>query len=832
MSEGSRRQPAASSDPLRASRRRFARRVWWLALPLVLLALAAAWPVADWWVCLPDDLRATYVGRGSCVECHAVEVEQWTGSDHDRAMDLATDDTVLGDFNDAEFTHNGITSRMFRVGSKFMIRTEGPDGQMADFEIKYTFGVRPLQQYMVEFDRPADMPHSEIARLQVLRISWDTAKKQWIDCPPPDARQRLSVDDPMHWTGVSQRWNFMCAYCHSTNLQKNYDPETGLYRTTFSEIDVSCETCHGPASIHVDLARSNSWFWDRKRGYGLARLKGADTRPEIESCAPCHSRRRVLQADYRPGESYYDYFNNELLESTTYYADGQIMDEDYEYGSFLQSKMYHKNIRCSDCHNPHSIRLKQDGNQVCTACHQHPAALYDTPKHHFHKSDSTGASCAECHMPETTYMEVDPRRDHSIRIPRPDLSVALGVPNACTRCHLSDAKISDEKRATLRQYRDWIDAARRGDQEVQAELARLDRWMLESMQKWYRKESWGDSFAYALDGGRRRRPGSESALAAVAADRKLPAIVRASAIWERGQLPDARSLQPEIAALGDPDPQVRAAAAARFFDAIPQVGDRHLDPGEAAAIRDNIAPLVRQLVPLLADPQRAVRVETARVLARVPRQLTAELLNGNQREQLDHALEEYVAGVLEANDRGGAHLELGALYETLGREADALAAYRTALRVEPAMTGPRSNLAGLLERICQRELEGTAGGQPTPAVRAMQSEIERLRREELELLARDARLVPESAAIQYRYALALYLDGQPEPAEQALREACRLEPENDQFLHFLVLFLDKYERYNEALTAANRLVQLRPGVPAYVRLVQEIRDRQSGSDQK
>ena len=529
-------RPGADTDPL-PSRWRVSTWLWLLAVPF---ALVGVWLFVDWWSCLPDDVQATYVGRGSCAECHAAEVEQWTGSDHDRAMELATDDTVLGDFKNAEFTQHGITSRMYRDGKKFMIRTEGPDGNLADFEIKYTFGIRPLQQYMVEFDRPADMPEGEIARLQVLRISWDTVKKQWINVPPPDVPEKLSPDDPLHWTGIAQCWNNMCAYCHSTNLQKNYDVESATYHTTFSEIDVSCEACHGPASVHVELARSNSWFWDRKRGYGLARLKTLDSRPQIDSCALCHSRRGMLYPDFRPGDHYHDYFDNELLEESTYYADGQIMDEDYEYGSFLQSKMFQKGIRCTDCHNPHSIRLKQDGNRVCTACHQHPAAKYDSPAHHFHKSDSTGASCAECHMPETTYMEVDPRRDHSIRIPRPDLSVALGTPNACTRCHLSDAKISDEKRATLPQYRDWIDAARRGDEEIKSELARIDKWMLESMQEWYKKETWGDSFAYALQAGRQRTADAEVALANLAGDRKLPAIVRATAIHQRGSLADGR----------------------------------------------------------------------------------------------------------------------------------------------------------------------------------------------------------------------------------------------------------------------------------------------------
>ncbi len=569
------------------------------------------------------------------MECHAAEVQQWTGSDHDRAMDVATDATVLGDFHDVEFTHHGLTSRMYRSGSKFMVYTEGPDGKMTDFEVKYVLGVRPLQNYMVEFDRPADMPANEIARLQVLRITWDTVKKEWFYLPPPDVPEKLDPQDVLHWTGIGQCWNNMCAYCHSTDLQKNFDVETLTYHTTFSEIDVSCEACHGPASLHVELARSNSWFWDRKRGYGLAQLKTADTRPQIETCAPCHSRRSVQAPHFQAGEHYYDYFNNELLAEATYYPDGQILDEDYVFGSFIQSKMYHKDIRCTDCHNPHTARLKQDGNKVCTSCHQHPVAKYDTPAHHFHKSDSTGASCVECHMPETTYMEVDPRRDHSIRNPRPDLSLELGTPNACTRCHLSDAKISDEKRRTLRQYHDWIAAARDGDDEIRSELARIDKWMLESMQKWYKKESWGDSFATALQSGRRGQADAEDLLASVAQDRKLPGMVRATAIQQRGLLPPVRSFVPEVNALKDEDPQVRAAAASRFYEQFPSLQSEYLDPTQQRRLSEQLGPLVRPLVPLLDDPRRVVRAEAGRVLAGLPSPLAGTLLNGAQREKLD-----------------------------------------------------------------------------------------------------------------------------------------------------------------------------------------------------
>src|SRR4029453_6282251 len=315
------------------------RRMRMVAILTVLSSLAAAAVWADWYYGLPDDSEATYVGRQACIDCHREQHGAWTGSHHDLAMDVATDASVLGDFNDARLEHYGVTSRMFKRDGKFFINTEGPDGKLADFEIKYVFGVAPLQQYMVEFDRPADMPAGEVGRLQVLRVSWDTKAKKWFHLDPPDVHEKLDPSDDLHWTGIAQRWNNMCADCHSTNLRKNFDMATLTYHTTWSEIDVSCEACHGPASLHVQLAKAPSPFWDRKRGYALAHLKAEGTslaasQGQIQACAPCHSRRRVVSGGYTAGCNYHDYFTNELLTSTSYHADGQIPERVYKFGPF------------------------------------------------------------------------------------------------------------------------------------------------------------------------------------------------------------------------------------------------------------------------------------------------------------------------------------------------------------------------------------------------------------------------------------------------------------------------------------------------------------------
>jgi len=786
------------------------------AFSLVLL-IGGGLVFADWWSTVPDDVTPTYVGRQSCVQCHRQQYELWQGSHHDLAMDIATDATVLGDFDNAELQHFDVTSRFYRQDGKFMVHTEGPDGELGEFEVKYVLGVTPLQQYMIEFDRPDDMPAHEIARLQVLRLCWDTEREEWFYLPPPDVDEKLPPDDVLHWTGVTMRWNTSCADCHSTNLQKNYDVDTQTFHTTFSEIDVSCEACHGPGSLHVELAESRSLFWDRKRGYGLAKLKDTSSRPQIDTCATCHSRRQAsLAADFRPGENFYDYHANALLSEGLYYADGQILDEVYVHGSFLQSKMYHKGIRCTDCHDPHSTRLLHNGNQVCTSCHQHSAGKYDAVQHHHHDPGTIGASCVECHMPSRTYMEVDPRRDHSIRVPRPDLSVQLGTPNACSGCHLDQGGLDPQRQAELSEYADWLEAAAAGDEEVSAALDRVNEWSNRWFTEWYGvKEDASDHFALALAGAREGDPAAADELIRVASDRREAAIVRATCVFELGQYGSEKSRALSLDLLDDPEPQVRAAALANLQD-LP--ADR----------------LVRAAVPLLDDPMRLVRTEAARLLAR----LSPADIRGSDRRRLREVLEEVEAGWLVNNDRAGAHLMLGVLHTDQGDFEQAIRDYETAMELEPLTVGPRSNMAELLERRAV-ELESAAarsaqsgdprGQQFMQTAFQLRNRVATLRREELDLLARDVQLVPNNAQLRYRYGLLLYLHNREAEAEEQLATACRLAPNAPEFAMALALLYQKQERYGEALDQARRMLELRPEDPIARRLVDDLRQQANGT---
>lgn len=739
----------------------------------------------DYWSARPEGIEATFVGRSSCIECHQNEAETFRGSHHDLAMDLATEQTVLADFDNVTFENDGIVSRMFRDGERYMIHTEGEDGTMQDFHVKYVFGVEPLQQYMVEFDRTPDMKEDEIPRVQVLRLTWDTAKKEWFYLRPPDVNEKLEPDDPLHWTGIGQRWQTMCADCHSTNLKRNFDSKTNQYHTTFSEIDVSCEACHGPGSLHVELAQSKSLFWDRRYGYGLAKLKGEDAEPQLQSCAPCHSRRGLLDADFHAGDQYCDHFQLELLQEDTYFADGQIKDEVYVYGSFVQSKMYHKGIRCTDCHDPHSLKLKHPGNETCTSCHQHSAGKYDVPSHHHHVPGTEGAKCVNCHMPERTYMAVDPRRDHSLRVPRPDLSVSLGTPNACSGCHVKDQlqSLPETKQGSLKEYADWIQQAEQGDQQIASLIAKTDQWCDQACENWYGSErKKPEHFAETIAKYRKNvETGNPQTISdsiksmlklANQNDAQSPAIARASALNELAAsgTPNAFPAAVTILKKDSESPLVKAAAINLLMNAPPTITRR-------------------ALMPLLNSELKLLRNEAARVLVASG---TYQNLSSNEQTRINLALRGVKESLMAASDRAGAHLGWAMLCEGQGRFEEAVDAYRTAIRVEPNTTGPRSNLSSLLERV--------ASQQPPQQATALLKEAETLREQELPLLERDANLAPDNASVQYRFGLALYLAGKMDEAMERLEKSVELEPEVPDFRQARDLLKEKLQQLEKDQT--------------------------------
>jgi predicted CXXCH cytochrome family protein len=731
---------------------------------------------------------ATYVGGQACAGCHAQAAERWRGSHHDLAMQPATEVTVAGNFKDARFTYAGVTSIFFRRDGKFLVRTDGPDGRLQDFEIAYTFGVFPLQQYLIAFPD---------GRLQALSIAWDSRPRpeggqRWFHLYPG---QRVTHRDELHWTGPSQNWNHMCAECHSTDLRKNYDPATRRFATRYAEVNVACEACHGPGSRHVAWARKEG-DWQRLDGgakgltialderRGVTWAISADTGNaqrtppgrqgrEVEMCGRCHSRRGQFSDDYVPGRPLGDTHRIALLEERLYHPDGQIRDEVYEYGSFRQSRMFQQGVTCSDCHDPHSAKLRAPGRQVCLGCHA--ASKYEAASHHFHPPGSRGADCVGCHMPTATYMVVDPRHDHSIRVPRPDLSVALGVPNACTACHAD----------------------------------RPAAWAARQVEAWYGRPARGyQRFAEALRAGAAGSPGAAALLAALARDGDQPAIARASALERLGPSASPAALEAARAGLSDTDPLVRRAAAGA------------LDGTDPAA-------RIGLLAPLLDDRVRDVRMEVARALADAP----TDRMTAAQRQALERGLAEYVRAQQFNADRPEGHLNLGLLHATQGRPVEAEAALRTALQIDPRFAPASVNLADLYratgrdaegERVLRAALEQDA--RSAPARHALGLLLVRQRRmpEALAALAEAARLAPDSARYGYVYAIALHEAGQVKPATEVLERVLARHPYDRDTLTALTAYWQQQGQPRRALAYARRLAELEPASAEIRRLVERL----------
>jgi predicted CXXCH cytochrome family protein len=623
--------------------RLFSRRSIILALAVVAVAAVGVlgW---GWFETVPPQVAAnpTYVGRETCAECHQPQYHAWLGSDHERAMDIATETTVLGDFNDASFEYQGVTTRFFRKDGKYWVNTEGPDGQHHNYEVKYTFGVRPQQQYMVEFPD---------GRVQVLRESWDVNNKKWFYVTPPDVvNERILPGDPLHWTGIAQNWNTTCADCHSTDVHKNYDPGKNTYHTSWQEINVGCEECHGPGSVHVDLARRWSPFWDRKIGYGLPHLKDKNLEVQTEMCAKCHARRYQVHEDFRPGRPLFDHYEPVTLAAGLYQADGQILDEVYEYDSFLQSKMHANRVLCTNCHDPHSLKVKFTGNKLCAQCHD--PAKFDTVGHHHHQEGTPGAQCINCHMPTRMYMVIDERRDHSFRVPRPDLSVALGTTNACNHCHTKPEEPA--------------------------------QWAADAITKWYgpRKPNEAPHWGPAIAAGRSGEPAGEKLLMDLLKRNTTPPIVKATAIELLGNYPSSESINVRRDELHDSNPQIRLAA----LHAIP------------ATSQDL---LVADLASLLGDPTRGIRIAAAAQLAQQP----LEKLTDSQRQAFEKAMVEFRESQKLSLDHAGAHLSLASADRQHGRIEEAIEHLTTAIKLEPYLTGARAELASLMKQYGGSEAE-------------------------------------------------------------------------------------------------------------------------------
>jgi predicted CXXCH cytochrome family protein len=729
---------------------------------------------------------ADYAGSAVCARCHEAEAKAWKASQHAHAMQEATDATVLGDFNNAEASHFSSKARFTRKDGRFFVATEGKDGKEAEFAVKYTFGVDPLQQYLVAFPD---------GRLQALPYAWDTRPKvaggqRWFHLYPSED---IPPVDPLHWTAPQQNWNYMCAECHSTDVHKNYDAAKDSFKTTFSEVSIGCEACHGAGSGHVRWAEGGrpanvphsgfssaaaprspvDWLPDPATG-----SPSTSSRPAAgnvnETCDRCHSRRGQFSESWRPGRPLADTHLPALLTSDLFEDDGQMKDEVFNTSSFQQSRMFAKGVVCTDCHDPHSGALKAAGSEVCSQCHDR--AKFAGAAHTGHPQGASSPDCIACHMPARTYMVVDRRHDHSFRTPRPDLTAKLGTPNTCASCHKDR------------------DAA----------------WAAAAVERWHGPARKGfQTYAEAFHAARLDQPQARDLLLKVAQDPASPAIARATALAELQSRPSAAVGAEIERSLGDPDPIVRFGAL-RALELLPL--DVRWAKGRAA----------------LSDPVRSVRMEAASLLADMP----VSSMTDAEHSALSKASQDYIAAKRFNDDRAEERANLARFYVKQGKADLAEREYVAALKLAPRQVPPRVDLADLY-RASGREADAEALlrqmiaeiPEAAAAHHALGLALIRRKRygEAIQSLKRAAELEPDQPRYAYVYAVALQSAGQTTEARQILSAALSANPSNVNILVALLQDALKSQDLKAALPYAERLRVLRPDDDALASYVGQLR---------
>jgi len=701
--------------------------------------------------------EVSYTGNGVCASCHEQAVTDWRDSHHDLAMQEASAETVLGDFNDATFKYYDVTTTFSREGDAFFIETDNAAGELETYPVAYVFGVEPLQQYLLPLGN---------GRLQALSVAWDSRPEseggqRWYHLYPDE---HIAAGDPLHWTGGFFNWNTSCAECHSTDVKKRYDAANDQFDTHYAQIDVGCEACHGPGSKHVALAAAGTlspvqtgfamslkargeWRW--AEGADIAqRSELLTSNQQIDTCARCHARRGTL-GEYHPGKPLLDTHRLAIIEEPLYWPDGQIRDEVYVYGSFIQSKMHLAGVVCTNCHNPHSNQLVVEGNGVCAQCHM--ATTYDNPAHHRHQLASAGSACVDCHMPSQLYMGVDARRDHSMRVPRPDLSVSTGAPNACNQCHT--------------------------DQSA--------NWAYSSL------TDWGVTFAdrrthpaRAFHAAARGDVRAAAVLLETANNKNKTAMLRASAITQLGRLlPD--KLTPSLSLwLKSADPLVRLAA-------VEAIGQLPPDQRQADLMRAS------------EDPVLAVRMIAAEQLAATVPPITdkdgargsatpepSEPANEPEAQpgRFGALFDEYLAVQSQHLDMPSVLTQLAGFQQSRGNEAQAEALLLSALQKNPQASAARVNLADLYRA---RSKEANAR----------------------EILETGIQLNQSDASLWFSLALLEVREGNGEPALRALKTAASLE-ETPGYYHYVYAVAQHDQgRREEALKTLKATHRAAPGQP-------------------
>lgn len=676
-----------------------------------------------------------YVGDQDCTSCHQEATKDWQGSHHDKAMQLVTEKSVLGDFDNVSVSLDGVAYFFYKKENDFFVKTTELDGAENEYKITYVFGLTPLQQYIVDF---------KDGKKQVLRVTWDTLEKKWFH---QYAGDEIVITDWLHWSRGAQNWNTMCAECHSTNLKKNYFVEKDSFHTTYSSINVSCESCHGPGQQHVKWANSG------QSGKNMHVILGNDQRTQMNMCAPCHARRVKLSKDLIPGLNFEDQYLVQNISAEYYHLDGQILEEDYVYGSFLQSKMHAQGVRCADCHNVHSNELKMTGNKLCLQCHV--PDTYDSPNHHFHKVDTEASQCISCHMTGRYYMGNDFRRDHSFRIPRPDQSVSYGTPNACNECH--------------------------NDQS--------EEWAAEWVVKWYGKERSPHFSDYLLLSNQSEINLSDrQKLDAFINDLNYPAIARSTVI-NNLDYTNEQEMRSLLNALNDSSAVVRYNALMQFRSMAPQ---------------DRISIAKRHIT----DETRLVRIGGAQLLIG----FDGEGWNESDKLSLYKAKEELEEMLFSNADFSTGRLQLGDYFMQNNDVFTAIKHYKMALKMDSLLFPVYTNLATAysIDQQTDKALETLNiwmdkqpdAGRPYYLRALLNFEIGNNEYAEQDLKMA-IELDPQDSRSLYNLSTYYYQIKEFQKAEIEVKKALIIDPQNQDIKYLYALILKELGKVD----AANRIIQ-------------------------
>ncbi|GGI93123.1 hypothetical protein GCM10007978_33460 [Shewanella hanedai] len=687
--------------------------------------------------------KAEPKSNANCIACHQQEAKHWQTSDHAKAMAVATPETVLGDFSGADARHHGQKVYFYRKADTFFAdvsydkNDQYPGNKSQTFEVKYSFGHYPLQQYLVDTDK---------GKLQVLPFAWDSRSKveggqRWYH---NYQSEEISPNDRLHWRQPLQNWNGMCADCHSDGLERNYSLSKQSFNSKWDNINVGCLSCHGDMSAHSNaqsniqpsaneqtgtstkltdpMSRNDKGMWQRLPGAKIASWQGQPRNNQfMETCYACHSLRSPLTDGISPNEKFMDQFSPQLINAPMYHVDGQIKEEVYVYGSFMQSKMHSAGVNCLDCHDSHTMKLKAEGNGLCLQCHS--PEHFNTSSHLNHQAGTPGSKCVDCHMPQTRYMGVDDRRDHSFSIPRPALSQNLGTPNACNRCH------EDETAS----------------------------WASSKVKQWFGGDMQLEPNRKALMNLRAGKPVTAAQHRNIIDDVTIEAISRASALQ---LLPVTHTQIPPdwfSTLAGSPEPLIRLAAAEQGY--LLSQDDRK-----------------KGLTPLLNDPLRSVRVAAARTLR------TDSKIKANQE-------------LTRANEvsawRGEGRLNLGLQLLATGRWQEAEQQLSASIMTDPYFEPSYVNLADIYRATGQTAkakgvFENGLQHNPQSADLNYGFGLHLIRGKDYlsaeRYLAQAAQLAPPNTQYQYVYLVALDHNGRTTDALNYLKQYLTIYPASPQLV--------------------------------------------------